>query len=108
VHLREGQPYCVIDIHLDERIFRRAPEKFRSRTVIPLLKSMKGVDIHTAHQVLTIGTADVEVASQLDIGVNAPVAQVRRVFKDRGGCVIYLADVVYRGDVIRLEMDLKP
>ena len=108
VHVRDGSAYCVIDIHLDERIFRRAPDKFRSRTVIPLLTSMKGVDIHTAHQVLTIGTADVEVASQLGIGVNSPVAQVRRIFKDSGGCVIYLADVVYRGDVIRLEMDLKP
>lgn len=108
VHLRDGRPYCVIDIHLDERIFRRAPDKFRTRTVIPLLTSMKGVDIHTAHQVLTIGTADVDVAAHLGIGVNAPVAQVRRVFKDRHGCVIYLADVVYRGDVIRLEMDLKP
>ena len=107
VHLREGRPYCVIDIHLDERIFRRAPDKFRSRTVIPLLTSMKGVDIHTAHQVLTIGTADVDVARQLEIDVNAPVAQVRRIFKDSDGCVIYLADVVYRGDVIRLEMDLK-
>jgi len=40
--------------------------------------------------------------------VNSPVAQVRRIFKDSDGCVIYLADVVYRGDVIRLEMDLKP
>lgn len=108
VHLRDGRPYCVIDIHLDERIFRRAPDKFRTRTVIPLLTSMKGVDIHTAHQVLTIGTADVDVAAHLGIGVNAPVAQVRRVFKDTRGCVIYLADVVYRGDVIRLEMDLKP
>jgi GntR family transcriptional regulator len=108
VHLRDGRPYCVIDIHLDERIFRRAPEKFRSSTVIPLLTSMKGVDIHTAHQVLTIGTADVEVADRLGIAVNAPVAQVRRIFKDRSGCVIYLAEVVYRGDVIRVEMDLKP
>lgn len=108
VHLREGKPYCVIDIHLDERIFRRAPAKFRNQTVIPLLMSMKGVSIHSAHQVLTIGTADVDVAGHLDIAVNAPVAQVRRIFKDRAGCVIYLADVVYRGDVIRLEMDLKP
>jgi GntR family transcriptional regulator len=108
VHLREGRPYCVIDIHLDERIFRRAPQQFRTRTVIPLLKSMAAVKIADAHQVLTIGTADVEVAHHLGIAVNAPVAQVRRVFKDPAGCVIYLADVVYRGDVIRLEMDLQP
>jgi GntR family transcriptional regulator len=108
VHVRDGQPYCVIDIHLDERIFRRAPEKFRNRTVIPLLTGMKGVDIHSAHQVLTIGTADVEVAHHLQVPVNAPTANVRRIFKDREGCVLYLAEVVYRGDAIRLEMDLQP
>lgn len=108
VHLREGRPYCVIDIFLDEKIFRRAPEKFRSRTVIPLLTSMKNVRIEQAHQVVTIGTADVEVARHLELPVNAPVAEVRRIFKDASGTVIYLADVIYRGDAIRIEMDLKP
>jgi GntR family transcriptional regulator len=108
VHSREGRPYCVINIYLDERIFRRAPEEFRSKTVIPLLKSMKNIGIHSAHQVLTIGTADMEVASALELPVNAPVAEVRRIFKDAAGTVIYLADVTYRGDAIRLEMDLKP
>ncbi len=108
VHSRDGRPYCVIDIYLDERIFRQAPAKFRSRTVIPLLRSMPGVAIREAHQVLTIATADVEVANHLGVPVNAPVAEVRRIFKDAEGTVIYLADVTYRGDAIRLEMDLQP
>lgn len=108
VHLRDGKPYCVIDIYLDEKIFRRAPEKFRGSTVIPLLSTMKGVRIAQAHQVVTIATADVEVARHLELAVNAPVAEVRRIFKDASGTVIYLADVTYRGDAIRIEMDLKP
>jgi GntR family transcriptional regulator len=29
-------------------------------------------------------------------------------FRDAGGTVIYLADVTYRGDASRLEMDLQP
>jgi GntR family transcriptional regulator len=108
VHVRDERPYCVINIYLDERIFRRAPEKFRCETVIPLLRKMKGVAIHSAHQVLTIGSADPDVARHLQIPVNAPVAEVRRIFKDADGTVIYLADVTYRGDAIRLEMDLQP
>ncbi|WP_235579860.1 GntR family transcriptional regulator [Ramlibacter sp. Leaf400] len=108
VHLRDGKPYCVIDIYLDERIFRQARSRFRNNTVIPILTSMPGVDIHIAHQVLTIATADLVVAHHLELQVNAPVAEVRRIFKDREGVVIYLADVTYRGDAIRLEMDLKP
>ena len=108
VHLRDGRPYCVINIYLDERIFRRAPASFRKKTVIPLLTSMKGVHVASAHQVLTIGTADMEVAHHLELPVSAPVAEVRRIFRDAAGTVLYLADVTYRGDAIRLEMDLKP
>lgn len=108
VHLREGRPYCVINIWLDERIFRKSPQAFRTRTVIPLLKAMKGLRIASAHQVLTIASADLEVANLLEVPMNSPVAEVRRVFRDAAGTVIYLADVTYRGDVIRLEMDLKP
>jgi GntR family transcriptional regulator len=98
----------VINIHLDERIFRRSPRRFRDETVIPLLTSMKGVTIAQAHQVLTIGTADLEVAHLLGVPVNAPVAEVRRVFRDPSGRVIYFAEVTYRGDAIHVEMNLKP
>jgi GntR family transcriptional regulator len=108
VHSRDGRPYCVINIYLDERIFRRSPQAFRNKTVIPLLTQMKDVQIASAHQVLTIGTADMDVAHHLEVAVNAPVAEVRRIFKDEAGTVIYLADVTYRGDAIRLEMDLQP
>lgn len=108
VHLRAGKPYCVIDIWLDERIFRRSPAAFRARTVIPLLKAMKGLRIASARQVLTIASADMDVARLLELPMNAPVAEVRRVFKDAAGTLIYLADVTYRGDAIRLEMDLQP
>lgn len=107
VHSHAGQPYCVIDIFLDAEIFAKHPERFRTETVIPMLLAMKSVRIVTARQVLTISTADVEVAQQLRIGLNAPVAQVRRVFTGPGQRVIYLADVTYRGDFVHMEMDLK-
>lgn len=108
VHFRDAHPYCVINIYLDERIFRQAPDAFRTRTVIPLLTTMKSVTIAKAHQVLTIATADMEVARLLELPMNAPVAEVRRIFQDPQGTVIYLAEVTYRGDAIQVEMDLKP
>nr|WP_208449929.1 MULTISPECIES: GntR family transcriptional regulator [unclassified Burkholderia] len=108
VHSRDGRAYCVIDIHLDEKIFRRYPKRFREETVIPLLTSMKNVTIAKAHQVLTVGTAGVEVAHLLDVPLNAPVAEVRRVFRDENERVIYLGEIVYRGDAIHVEMNLKP
>lgn len=108
VHSHQGEPYCVINIYLDERIFRRSPKRFRDQTVIPLLTSMKSVHIADARQVLTIGTADMEVARLLGLAVSAPVAEVRRVFTAPDGCVLYLGEVTYRGDAIYVEMDLNP
>lgn len=107
VHSKAGQPYCVINLYLDEKIFRQQPQRFRDETVIPILNTMTTGGVAHAHQVLTIGTADMEVASLLRVAVNTPVAEVRRVFTDASQRVIYLAEVTYRGDFIRLQMSLK-
>jgi GntR family transcriptional regulator len=108
VHAHQGRPYCVISIYLDERVFRKHPERFRTETVIPILTKMRNPAIAKARQTLTIGTAGLEVARHLGIASNAPVAEVRRVFNSADGTVIYLGEVTYRGDFIHLEMDLKP
>ena len=107
IHAHEGRPYCVIDIYLDAEIFARHPARFRKETVIPLLMAMPTVKIVTARQVLTISTADLEVARHLGISVNAPVAEVRRVFTGPKRRVIYLGEVTYRGDFVHVEFDLK-
>ncbi len=67
-------------------------------------------DIHIAQarQTLTIGAADAEVATLLHIPVDAPIAHVTRVFSAADGSISYYAEVTYRGDAIRLEIDLKP
>lgn len=105
VHSRDGEPYCVISLYLDERLFALAPRRFRKETVIPVLLDLK-VPIGRAHQTVTISAADTEVAALLGIPVNSPVAQVRRIFHAPDGTVIYVGDVTYRGDYVRFEMDL--
>lgn len=106
VHAQDGRPYCVIAIHLDADVFARDPHAFRTQTVIPLLRTLR-VKIATARQVLTIGTADVEIARHLQVPVNAPTAEVRRVFTGPRGRVLYVAEVTYRGDFVHVEFDLK-
>jgi len=108
VHSRGDEPYCVISIYLDRRVFRMAPKRFRTETVVPVLMDLRQVKIAKATQTLVISSADVEVASHLGIAINAPVAEVRRVCLDPDGVVVYLGEVTYRGDFIRLEMDLEP
>ena len=107
VHAHQGRPYCVIDIYLDAAIFARAASRFRAETVIPLLLEMPTVKVVAARQLLTISTADLEVARHLGIRVNAPVAEVRRVFTGPKRRVIYLGEVTYRGDFVHMEIDLK-
>ncbi len=108
VHSRDGERYCSITIFIDDRIFRRAPTRFRREVVLPILVSLPAVKIAKTRQTLTISSADPETARLIGIPVNAPVANVRRVFNSPDGTVIYLAEVTYRGDYIHLEMDLTP
>ena len=107
VHSHDGAPYALIDIYLDRRLFQRAPEVFKHQMVLPVLESMPGVEIATAWQTLVIGTADLEAAELLAIPLDVPVAEVRRVVVDRAGTVVYLSEVIYRGDFVRLEINLK-
>ncbi len=108
VHAHDDRPYNVISIFLARDIFDLAPEDFRTRTVVTVLQELPTVRIAQARQTLTISTADVEVAGLLGIPINSPVADVRRVFCDASGRVIYIGLITYRGDFIRLEMDLQP
>jgi GntR family transcriptional regulator len=106
VHSTGSEPYCVIGLYLDERIFVRARARFRKETVIPILMEMRPRPMSRARQTLTIGTADADTAHLLRIPVDSPVARVQRVFNDANGVVVYYADVIYRGDVVKLEMDM--
>lgn len=107
VHSRDGVAYCIISIYLDERVFKRAPRRFRRETVIPVLLDLE-VEIANAHQSVTISSADTEVAARLAIPINSPVVLVRRLCLAPDATVIYVGDVTYRGDYVRFEMDLKP
>lgn len=106
VHSRNGEPYCLVDLYLDSRVYNRAPQTFRSSIVLPLLEPVGGVQIGRAHQTLAIGSADVEAAHHLNLPLNAPTAEVRRVICDQDGSIAYCAELVYRGDAVRLEIDL--
>lgn len=108
VHAREGIKYCVISMYIDERVFRKAPKRFRNEVVLPILFKLPGVKIAHARQTMHISRADVEVAALLDIPVGEPIADVRRVLVGPDNTVIYLAEVHYRGDHVHLDMDLKP
>ncbi|NYS79927.1 MULTISPECIES: GntR family transcriptional regulator [Halomonadaceae] len=108
VHAREGVKYCVISIYLEKHLFEKAEQRFRNEIILPVLMSLEGVTVAHAKQSITISKADLEVAHLLDISLGDPIANVRRVLADPNKNIIYVAEAVYRGDYIHLEMDLKP
>lgn len=108
VHYLGDEPFCVIEFYLAAEIYMRAPRQFRNKTVIPILAQMKGIDIGTVLQSIGIDVADSETAKHLDIPLANPIARVRRSISDKKGNLIYVADALYRSDVIRVDMDLSP
>lgn len=106
IHSREGERYCLASIYIATDVFERAPDKLRSEVVLPILTSLEGVTIVDGHQSMRITTADTSLATDLRIPLNAPVAEVRRLLRGPDGVVIYFCEAIYRGDYVRLEMDL--
>lgn len=108
LHLRKGVPYLIGRFYLEFGLYRKGPPAdFRRRPTLPILHKIAGDRLARARQTLTIGMADVEVSSLLEIPLNAPVAQVRRVAFDATGTIVYVGEGIYRGDAIRLEIDLR-
>lgn len=106
VQSRDNQPFAVVGVHLERHYYELAPEEFRHNAVLPLLDLVGGVDISRAHQTLTISTADPDTAALLEMPLNDPVAEAHCVVNDKDGIAIYVAEITYRGDCLRLDIDL--
>lgn len=105
-HTRDGATYCVISIYFEKDMFERHEAAFRSQLALPVLVDSPDINVARARQSLTIGKCDDELARLLNLAVGDPVVEVRRVICDEKDRVLYLADVTYRSDYVRLEMDL--
>ena len=106
VQLRNETPYAVVNLHLDRGIYDRDPEAFRTHPALPVLASLDGIGIDRAHQTLVIGTADPDTAALLQAPLGAPTAECRCIVTDRAGTAIYVADITYRNDCVKLHIDL--
>ena len=106
VQSRDGQPYAVASVHVARDVYERAPDRFRSELALPILPTLDGLRIARAHQTFVIGTADTETADHLKIALNSPTAEARCVVEDDTGVAIYVGDIIYRGDCVKLDINL--
>ena len=103
---RESIPFDLHTLYIDRHLFERAPDRFRRRYVMRELVEMPGVQLATARQTITFGTADSEAAARLGIAMNSPVAMIRRIFRDPEGVVFFLGDYIHPGDLVQIDMDI--
>lgn len=106
VQFKENAPYGIVSVHIANEIFARDPEAFLEHPALSVLAQMDKVDIRGAHQTVVIGAADPQTADYLKVALGAPTAQCRCVVKDAQGVAIYVGDIIYRSDAIKLHIDL--
>jgi GntR family transcriptional regulator len=106
VQSRDGEPYSIVNLHLARTLYERDQRAFRTRAALAAIADMADVAIAAAHQTLTIGSADTHTASLLEIPLNAPTAEAHCILVDGDGIAIYVGDIIYRGDCIKLSIDL--
>jgi GntR family transcriptional regulator len=106
VQYKDNEPYGLVNVHLADDIYRRAAEEFRQHPALSVLANLKGVDIDEAHQTIVIGSADPAAADHLQIALGAPVAECRCIVTDSKNTAIYVADIIYRSDAIKMHIDL--
>ena len=104
VQSKENVPYAVVNLHLAKPIFERERATFLRHTALPVLAAM-GLQIRHAEQTLVIGTADPEIAALLHVSLSAPTAEVRWVIRDESDTAIYVADITYRSDCVKMSID---
>ena len=104
IHSQSGEPFCHVDIKLENQLYQKAPKRFETEIVVTVLKDL-GVAVETARQNVTIAYADVEMAEKLKMPVNAPVFRMLREFYSDEGTLIYSATLIYPGDKLELEVE---
>jgi GntR family transcriptional regulator len=106
VQYKDGEPYGIVNLHLAQAVFDRAPEAFLTRPALAVLARLDDIEVQHAYQTIVIGGAGVQTADLLKIGLGAPTAECRCVVIDERGVAIYVADITYRSEVVRLHIDL--
>lgn len=107
-HSRNGEAFLLSDVYIDEGVSADIPvEDLETKTSMRMVSDIKGQNITDARQYVTIGSADLEISNALDIPLGSPVANVKRIAVNQDGLLILVADGVYRGDMVKIEVKLR-
>jgi GntR family transcriptional regulator len=106
IQKRAGKPYAYARVHIAKHLYAKAAKQFSARVALAVLSEMKGIAISRAHQTVVVGAADIEAARNLGIPLNSPTAEARCVVSDKDGVVLYIGEITYPGDYVKLNIEL--
>jgi GntR family transcriptional regulator len=100
IHRSQNEAYCVNEVYLDNRYYRRSPKSFDSQMIIPNLSRLARTRLKRMKQSFRIITADSFVARCLDVPLNSSIGEVRRLITTRDDEIVYYGFGQYRGDLV--------
>lgn len=103
---RRRQLFSYARVHIARRVYNMASERFASEPSIAVIASMEDLSVGSARQSFIIGYADTDIARQLKVALGFPTAEARIVVNSKDGETIYVGEIVYRGDCVRIDVDL--
>ncbi len=106
VQSRRGQPYSYARVHFDARLYPLASERFDREPTIAVIATLEGLEVKKARQSFIVGTVEPRIANLLATGIGFPTVEAHLVITDSNDVVIYIADIIYRGDCVQLDVDL--
>ena len=106
VQYRGDDSYSIVRLHLAREVYDRDASLFLRSPALPVIAGFRDVSVWNAHQTLVIGSADPETANYLKIPLGAATVECHCVVVDDRNTAIYVADITYRSDCIKLQIDL--
>ncbi len=107
VHVQDGEPFCLAEIHVASEIHARFPEGAEHKHKIAwLLNTHAPERMHRVQQTTTVAPADLVLAQQLGCSFATPIAHmVRRIF-DTHNRLALAGRFWYRGDRFVADIEI--
>ncbi len=103
IHRNLGEAYCVNEVYLANDFYKRSPKAFDTQMIIPNLLKITKIKLKRLKQSVRITSADLFIAQCLNVPLNAPVAEVKRLITNRKDEIVYYGIGQYRGDRVVLN-----
>lgn len=102
IHRQGDRPYAIVEVYLAKAVYDAAPHDFDTIPAMQVLPRLNH-KIAGGRQLVTIRSADEQVAELLKIDPIAPIGDVHRVVHDAEGLLLLIGHVTYRGDIVRID-----